>query len=395
MDNRINKKNHLTDKGEVSGMRPGSEISQPEVKSAQKPEVKTAVKAERKPGTAIVSQNGAKLEYIERPKPKNVTPLASQKLTPKDIPVFEDTPERKIKLELRKKSHFKRKLRDWGIFTGYLTPSFVGVLVFFFLPLLMLLKTSFSKSPTNSDFVGFRNYERVLTNEAFISASKNTLTFAVISVPLAVVLALLIALLLNTGLPGKSLFRSFLLNPMMVPVASVVLIWQVFFSYNGVVNGITEKLFDSSQKIDWLKSSYAQIVIMLLFLWKNLGYNMVLFLAALNSIPHEILESAEMDGAGPVKRFFKIKLHYLSPTIFFVGIMSLINSFKIFREVYLLTGDYPFDNLYMLQHFMNNSFTHLDYSKLSAGAIVMCIVMIIIVGGLFFAESKFDKDVEE
>ena len=81
--------------------------------------------------------------------------------------------------------------------------------------------------------------------------------------------------------------------------------------------------------------------------------------------------------------------------IFFVGIMSLINSFKIFREVYLLTGDYPFDNLYMLQHFMNNSFTHLDYSKLSAGAIVMCIVMIIIVGGLFFAESKFDKDVEE
>ncbi|MBR4429827.1 MAG: sugar ABC transporter permease [Clostridiales bacterium] len=376
-------------------MRPGSEISQAEVKAAQKPEVKTAVKAERKPGTAIVSQNGAKLEYIERPKPKNVTPLASQKLTPKDIPVFEDTPERKIKLELRKKSHFKRKLRDWGIFTGYLTPSFVGVLVFFFLPLLLLLKTSFSKSPTNSDFVGFRNYERVLTNEAFISASKNTLTFAVISVPLAVVLALLIALLLNTGLPGKSLFRSFLLNPMMVPVASVVLIWQVFFSYNGVVNGITEKLFDSAQKIDWLKSSYAQIVIMLLFLWKNLGYNMVLFLAALNSIPHEILESAEMDGAGPVKRFFKIKLHYLSPTIFFVGIMSLINSFKIFREVYLLTGDYPFKNLYMLQHFMNNSFTHLDYSKLSAGAIVMCVVMIIIVGGLFFAESKFDKDVEE
>ena len=87
--------------------------------------------------------------------------------------------------------------------------------------------------------------------------------------------------------------------------------------------------------------------------------------------------------------------HSASPTIFFVGIMSLINSFKIFREVYLLTGDYPFDNLYMLQHFMNNSFTHLDYSKLSAGAIVMCIVMIIIVGGLFFAESRFDSDVEE
>ena len=156
----------------------------------------------------------------------------------------------------------------------------------------------------------------------------------------------------------------------------------VFFSYNGVINGWTEKLFDAA-KIDWLKSSYAQLVIMLLFIWKNLGYNMVLFLAALNSIPQEILESAEMDGAGAVKRFFSIKLYYLSPTIFFVGIMSLISSFKIFREVYLLTGDYPYDNLYMLQHFANNAFTHLDYSKLSSGAIIMCIAMIIIVGILF------------
>jgi len=382
MDNRTEQKDQLIEKGAVTGMRPGSEVAQPKTQKTEKTAVKT------------VSKEEAEIKLINRPKPKDVTPLASMKLTPQDIPVFEQTPERKEKLALRKKRYQNRRFREWAIFTGYLTPSLVGVLVFFFMPLFMLLVTSFQKSPTNSDFVGFRNYERVLTNDAFINASKNTLTFALISVPLAVILALFIAMLLNSGLPGKSLFRSFLLNPMMVPVASVVLIWQVFFSYNGVINGIAEKLFDSPDKIDWLKSEYAQIVIMLLFLWKNLGYNMVLFLAALNSIPHEILESAEMDGAGPVKRFFAIKLHYLSPTIFFVGIMSLINSFKIFREVYLLTGDYPFANLYMLQHFMNNSFTHLDYSKLSAGAIIMCVVMVIIVGGLFFAESKFDKDVE-
>lgn len=382
MDNRTEPKDQLIEKGAVTGMRPGSEIVQPQTQKTERTAIKT------------VSKEEAEIKLINRPKAKNVTPLASMKLTPDDIPVFEDTPERREKLASRKKRFQKRRFREWAIFTGYLTPSLVGVLIFFFLPLLMLLVTSFQKSPTNSDFVGFRNYERVLTNDAFINASKNTLTFALISVPLAVILALFVAMLLNSGLPGKSLFRSFLLNPMMVPVASVVLIWQVFFSYNGVINGIAEKIFDSPVKIDWLKSEYAQIVIMLLFLWKNLGYNMVLFLAALNSIPHEILESAEMDGAGPVKRFFAIKLHYLSPTIFFVGIMSLINSFKIFREVYLLTGDYPFANLYMLQHFMNNSFTHLDYSKLSAGAIIMCIVMVIIVGGLFFAESKFDKDVE-
>ena len=298
-----------------------------------------------------------------------------------------------FKKKAKKRLHRLRRLQDWGVFTGYLTPSFVGVMLFFFLPLLMLLKTSFQKSSTNTDFVGFDNYERVLTNDAFISASKNTLLFAALAVPLAVLLALLIALLLNSGLPGKSIFRSILLNPMMVPVASVVLIWQVLFSYNGVINGIGYKLFEM-EKIDWFKDNRAQIVILIMFIWKNLGYNMVLFLAALNNIPVEILESASLDGAGIFKRFFSIKMYYLSPTIFFVAIMSLINSFKIFREVYLLTGDHPYDALYMLQHFMNNAFTHLDYSKLSAGAIIMCIAMMIIVGVLFVAESRFDADVE-
>lgn len=319
----------------------------------------------------------------------------NNKTSDRQLSALSEDPSRKEKiLKDKKRLRTIRKLKEWGIFTGYLTPSLLGVLLFFFLPLLMLLKTSFQKSSTNTDFVAFKNYERVLTNDAFISASKNTFTFALIAVPLAVLLALLLAILLNTGLPGKSAFRSILLNPMMVPVASVVLIWQVFFSYNGVVNGWAVNIF-GLDKVDWLKSDYAQIVILILFIWKNLGYNMVLFLAALNNIPGEILESAMLDGAGSFTRFFKIKMHYLSPTLFFVAIMSLINSFKIFREVYLLTGDYPYDNLYMLQHFMNNAFSNLDYSKLSAGAIIMCLVMIVIVGGLFYFESKFDLDVED
>lgn len=296
--------------------------------------------------------------------------------------------------EAKKRFHRKRRIKDWFMFTSYLTPSLVGVLLFFYLPLLLILKTSFQRSSTNSDFVGFTNYERVITNEAFVTAAKNSMTFSGIAVPLAVLLALLLAILLNTKLPAESVFRSVLLNPMMVPVASVVLIWQVFFSYNGMANGWgLYKLFEDV-RIDWLKSDHSQLVILALFLWKNLGYNMVLFLAALNSIDEEILEAAKMDGANSVVRFFAIKMHFLAPTLFFVAIMSLINSFKIFREVYLLTGDHPYANLYMLQHFMNNAFTNLDYSKLSAGAIIMCVFMIVVVGALFFAEAKFDADVE-
>lgn len=184
-----------------------------------------------------------------------------------------------------------------------------------------------------------------------------------------------------------------LLNPMMVPVASIVLIWQVLFSFTGSINTYLSDF--GIDKIDWMKSDWSRVVILLLFLWKTLGYNMVLFLAALNNVPSELIDTSKIDGAGSGRRFFSISLVYLYPTIFFVGIMSLISSFKIFREVYLLTGDYPFSSLYVLQHFMNNAFRNLDYQKLCAGAIIMALVMILIVGILFLAEFKLGKEVEE
>ena len=301
------------------------------------------------------------------------------------------TPEQKRSKMLR---HMGRKIREWGVSTGFLLPSFAGVMLFFFVPFAMLIGMSFQKSATNSSFVGFDNYSKVITNEAFLEAAKNTAILSAMAVPLGVILSLILALILNSKIPARSVFRSILLTPMMVPVASVVLMWQVFFSYNGVLNGWLAQLFDMA-RIDWMKDEYSQLIIVLLFLWKNLGLNIILFLSALNNIPQEIIESSVMDGAGAVRRFFSIRLYYLGPTIFFVAIMSLINSFKIFREQYLLTGAYPYAKMYTLQHFMNNKFTHLDYSQLSTGAIIMSVVMIIIVGILFIAESKLDSGTEE
>ena len=104
---------------------------------------------------------------------------------------------------------------------------------------------------------------------------------------------------------------------------------------------------------------------------------------------------ADVEGASPLYKFFAIKLRYLSPTVLFVTILSLINSFKVFREVYLLTGDYPYETLYMLQHFMNNTFRSLNYQKLAAAAVVMFLVMIIVIGILFFAEARLGKDLEQ
>ena len=122
---------------------------------------------------------------------------------------------------------------------------------------------------------------------------------------------------------------------------------------------------------------------------------MILFMAALSNIPKDQLEAAEVDGANEIQRFFKIKLRYISPSIFFVLLLSLINSFKIFREVYLLTGQWPYETLYFLQHFMNNTFKNFDYPKLSAAAILMSVVVTVIIGILFVLEDRFGKDVEE
>lgn len=275
---------------------------------------------------------------------------------------------------------------------AFIAPSFVGVLLFFILPFIVVIYYSMVDNPISGNFVFLDNFKSIVANGAFKRAVHNTLTFSAAAVPLAVVLSLLLAIVLEAKLPFRSQFRTFFLSPMMVPVASIVLIWQVLFHYNGAVNDFLA-LF-GVDKIDWLKSEYAQIVVVILFLWKNLGYNMILFMAALASIPKDILEVARLESATPLQTFFYIKIRYLSSTLLFVTIMSLINSFKVFREVYLLTGDYPYDTIYMLQHFMNNKFKSLDYQTLSAAAILMSLVMVAIIGVLFLAENKFGKDVE-
>ena len=275
-------------------------------------------------------------------------------------------------------------------------PSILGVSIFYIVPFGVVVFYSMISSPIERDFVFLDNFKNLIANTAFQQAAKNTAVFSAISVPLAVIIGLLLALLLECKLPMRSQFRTFFLSPMMVPVASVVLIWQVLFNYNGVVNEflINIGIIGATEKIDWLKSEYNQIVVILLFLWKNLGYNMILFMASLNNMPNDLIEVATIEGAGPFYKFFAVKMRYLSPTVLFVTILSLINSFKVFREVYLLTGNYPYGGLYMLQHFMNNVFQSIDYQKLSSAAVIMAIVMVLIIGILFIIEGRFGKDVE-
>lgn len=299
------------------------------------------------------------------------------------------------KTKIKEKKHKRTKAEKHELLFSWLclVPSIIGILIFFVAPFAVVGRYSVIDNVISNNFVGLENFRKLFENNAFKIAAKNTGIFTAVAIPLAIVLSLLLAMLLDKKIPLKSQLRTCFLCPLMVPVASVVLVWQVIFSYHGALNDTLEKYGIAG--IDWLNSKWAIGVVTVMFLWKTLGYNMILFMSALNNMPMDLIEVADLEGASRMYKFFKIRLRYLSPTIVFVLLFSLINSFKIFREVFLITGGYPSTELYMLQHFMNNTFESLDYQKLSAAAVVFALVMIVIIGIVFALENKFGSDVEE
>jgi multiple sugar transport system permease protein len=268
----------------------------------------------------------------------------------------------------------------------------MGFSLFFLIPFIAGIYYSLVDSPINGSFVGLANYRDLLFNPVFRKAGWNTLLFTALSVPLNMGLSLCLALLLNKSLYFRNIFRTVFITPLVVPVASVVLIWQVFFDFSGSLNALLHAF--GLQPVDWMKTDWARIVVLVVYLWKNTGYNMVLFLAGLQNIPIEYYESANIDGAGVWRKFTGITLTYLTPTAFFVFIMSIINSFKVFRETYLISGAYPHDSIYMLQHYMNNMFASLDYQKLTSAAFIMAVAIYVLVYFLYAVERKISNFLE-
>ena len=304
-----------------------------------------------------------------------------------------EKPPKKVMTKEQRRKHYKLMfLADLKVIP-FLLPSLIGVIMFYLAPFGVAIFYAFVDNPITKNFVGFDNIVSVFRNGSFRLGAMNTLKFSLMAVPLAVVISLLLAIMLDHSIPLASEFRTSFLSPLVVPVASVVLVFQVLFNYNGAANMIVTAF--GAGKIDWLKSGFAPYVVLLLFLWKNLGYNMILFLGALGNIPKDALEVAYLDTNSSWKIFWLIKIRYLSPALLFATIISLINSFKVFREVYLLTGSYPYDTIYILQHYMNNMFDSMDYQKLSSAAIIMAIVMVVIIFGLYMAENRFGRDMEE
>lgn len=279
---------------------------------------------------------------------------------------------------------FPSKKESW-IPWVLLAPSLTGVGIFILIPFADVVRRSFFNA-VGSELVGLENYRGVLENEAFRLAAGNTVRFLIVCLPLLLGSSLFFGiLLLNTGRKSGILKSGFLL-PMAVPAGSVVLFWQLFFDQGGIPNEALQKF--GVHGPDYMNTPKAFGVLVVVYIWKNLGYDMILWLSGLLGIPDSLYEAARMDGADGLKCFWHITCPLLIPTAFLTGILSLVNAFKVFREAYMIAGNYPHDSIYMLQHLFNNWFLKLDMQKMTAAAVMLAFILGLILIGSQKIEEK-------
>lgn len=254
----------------------------------------------------------------------------------------------------------------------FLLPNLLGVTVFALVPMGEVLVGAF-RSAVGKRWVGLQNFHTVLGNRAFRLAAGNTGRFMLVCIPLLLMLSVLLALGLRRAWGGKTLLGAYLL-PMAVPAASVVLVWKLLFHGNGLLNSLLHVLHLPG--IDWMGSDASFWMLVVSYLWKNLGYTVVLWTAALGTIPDSIYEAAQIDGANDLQTFFCMTLPNLKGSAFSIGVLSLLNSFKVFREAWLVAGDYPQENMYLIQHLYNNWFRDLDYDKIAAASVLVSLAVL-------------------
>ncbi len=244
----------------------------------------------------------------------------------------------------------------------FLTPALFMITVFFFFPVVAALFMSFTDFDIYglSDigfvrFIGLSNYADLLNDPLFWTALKNTFYFVLVGGPLSIAVSLGAALLINSRLVRfKSFFRLMYFVPVVATLVSVAVVWRyIYHPRFGLLNFALDKI--GIEPIDWLGDPvWAMPAIILLAVWKNFGFNMIIFIAGLQNIPEELYEAARIDGANAVSQFKSITLPMLAPTMLFVGIITMIGYFQLFAEPYVMTQGGPVNStlsivLYMYQ----------------------------------------------
>ncbi len=257
---------------------------------------------------------------------------------------------------------FKRKKIVWLL----LLPGLTGLMMFYVVPFFGGIYFSLMDGSFENKFVGLQNYRDILQNPMFVLGMKNTWELSLLCAPVIWLLAFILAAMLRTLKERSTAFRNILLLPYLMPSSALLLIWTLMFDYGGVMNRLVTAL--GYERVLWLEGDALRFPIVLMYIWKNTGFSVVLFASALSAVHPSLYEFASLEGAGWWTQSFRITLPQIMPTAFLVFVLAWVNAFKIFKEVYFIGGAYPTEAIYTLQHFMNNKFAKLDYQDVTTAA---------------------------
>ncbi len=272
---------------------------------------------------------------------------------------------------------YNQRTRLWGI--AFVLPTLLFFAVFKYGPMLWAIELSFNSYDMVSTphFVGLDNYRELLADPIFRETLFNTLLYIGGSTALTTVAGLLLALAINTGIPGARYCMTAMFLTNLMPIIAVCLVWRFLLHPYGLVNQILQPL--GFGRIDWLTNSHtAMPAIIMVTVWRFAPYFMVVFLAALLALPDDYYEAAELDGAGPFRRFFHITLPLLMPTIFFVVVVSALLCARIFLMPFLITGGGPGNATRVLSMLIyETGFSYLKMGQAAAISVVLFAIMLV------------------
>lgn len=291
----------------------------------------------------------------------------------------------------KKKGSLNEALWGWAM----VAPTIIGLIVLNIIPIFQTLKMSFHKSGDfgrNDIFVGFENYQRMLGDAQVWQATWNTFKYTLLVVPATVTLAIFLAVLLNSKIRGKHLYRTIFFLPMVAAPAAVNMVWKWLYNTDfGLINFVLGKM--GIGRINWIEDpKIAMYSIALIGIWSTVGYSMILILAGLQEIPKDYYEAAKIDGASPAKQFFQITLPLVSPTLFFVVVTSIIQSMQVFDVIYMMEDirSPAYDKTVSLVYlFYNNSFKYTDKGYGSTIVILLLVIILLITALQMKAQKKW------
>lgn len=272
---------------------------------------------------------------------------------------------------------FLEKFSNKESFAGwiFIFPALVGTLIFIIIPVFCSFGLSFTKwdllNPIK--FVGFANYKEIFSEPVFLKIFVNTVVFALSTSILGVIIPLILAAILNSKIRGAEFYKTAYFLPFITPMIVIGVVWEWMFDPNiGMLNHVLHI------HINWLYDThFAMPALIIVSVWKLIGYNMVIFLSALSGISQSLFEAAKIDGANSIQIFKKVTVPMLSPTIFFVVIITAISSFQVFDLIYLMTQGGPLDSTNVLVYSIyKNAFEYFNIGKASAIAYVLFVIIL-------------------